>query len=170
MKLSKYSKSLSYTAIVSATALFALVSTNSYAGQYPHYGYKGYGYDRYYQPPAPPGYIYYQPDMYHSKQGSRYIMDAAGTSSDDESAAPSSRVDITAMQFQPAAIRVKAGETVTWVNQEAMPHTITSSSGDLLASDRLGRGGSYAHTFTDPGTYTYYCSLHPSMIGEVIVE
>ena len=79
-------------------------------------------------------------------------------------------VTIAGMQFQPATIRVKSGEQVTWINAESMPHTVTSQTSNVLASERLGRGGAFTHTFDQPGTYTYYCALHPSMTGRVIVE
>ena len=167
MTLLKHSKTLTITAVASIAALFTMLSTNSNAGQHPYHGYKGYGSERYYQPPAPPGYLYYQPGMQRSMQGYKKNMSTAGGGSVDSE---SVRVDIASMQFQPATIRVKTGETVTWFNQEAMPHTITSPNSGLLASDQLNRGGSYEHTFQDPGTYTYYCSLHPSMIGKIIVE
>ncbi len=171
MTLLKNSKTLTITAVASIAALFAMLSTNSSAGHYPYHGYKGYGSERYYQPPAPPGYMYYQPGMQRPGQGYQKTMpEARGGSVSNESGSDSIRVDIASMQFQPATIRVKSGETVTWINQEAMPHTVTSPSSGLLASDRLNRGGSYEHTFQEPGTYTYYCSLHPSMVGKIIVE
>ncbi len=171
MKMSKDTKALTIAAVASGAALFAMLSTSINAGQYPHYGYKGYGYDRYYQPPAPPGYMYYQPGMHRSMQGYQHGMgEAGGATGSGEKTEASGQVGISAMQFQPATVRVKAGDTVTWVNQEAMPHTITSPNNGLLASERLNRGGSYEHTFKETGTYVYYCSLHPSMTGKVIVE
>lgn len=82
----------------------------------------------------------------------------------------SNSVDISGMQFQPATIRVKAGEKITWINNATMPHTVTSPNDGLLASQQLNRGSVFSHTFEQPGTYTYYCALHPSMTGTVIVE
>ena len=79
-------------------------------------------------------------------------------------------VAISGMQFQPATIKVKSGESVTWFNNSNMPHTVTGTSGSGLASQTMGNGGAFAHTFSEPGTYTYVCALHPSMTGTVIVE
>ena len=79
-------------------------------------------------------------------------------------------VTIAGMQFQPATIRVKAGEEVTWNNTAAMPHTVTGREDGKLSSARLNQGSMFSHTFEQPGTYTYYCALHPSMTGTVIVE
>lgn len=79
-------------------------------------------------------------------------------------------VAINNMQFQPATIKVKAGESVTWVNNSNMPHTVTGANGSAMASATMGNGGAFEHTFTEPGTYTYTCALHPSMTGAVIVE
>ena len=74
------------------------------------------------------------------------------------------------MRFEPAVIRIKAGEDVTWVNSESAPHTVTSTSGNTLASSMLNNGNSFSFTFTEPGTYDYYCAVHPMMTGQVIVE
>jgi plastocyanin len=74
--------------------------------------------------------------------------------------------------FDPSSLTVKSGTVVTWVNQDGAPHTIVSDSGSPAAfsSDSLSTGASYKFTFTLPGTYTYHCSIHPSMKGTIIVQ
>lgn len=80
------------------------------------------------------------------------------------------QVTISGMQFQPATLKIKVGESVTWKNTANMPHTVTSTNGGELASGQMGNGGEFTHVFKKPGTYTYYCAIHPSMKAQVIVE
>jgi len=74
--------------------------------------------------------------------------------------------------FDPSTLTVKTGSVVTWVNQDATPHTIVSDTGSLVpfSSAPLPPGASYNFTFTMPGTYTYHCSIHPSMTGTIVVQ
>jgi plastocyanin len=74
--------------------------------------------------------------------------------------------------FDPVSLTVKTGTAVTWVNQDGPPHTIVSDAGSPVAFsyDSLSTGNSYKFTFTQPGTYTYHCSIHPSMTGTIIVQ
>ena len=81
-------------------------------------------------------------------------------------------ITIKNFAFDPSTLTVKTGTVVTWVNQDAAPHTIVSDTGSLVAfsSDSLPTGASYNVTFTTPGTYTYHCSIHPSMTGTIVVQ
>jgi plastocyanin len=74
--------------------------------------------------------------------------------------------------FTPSTVTVKTGTVITWVNQDAAPHAIVSDTGSLVAfsSDSLPTGASYNVTFNTPGTYTYHCSIHPSMTGTIVVQ
>jgi plastocyanin len=74
--------------------------------------------------------------------------------------------------FDPSTLTVKTGTVVTWVNQDAASHSIVSdnSSSVAFSSDLLPTGASYNVTFATPGTYTYHCSIHPSMTGTIIVQ
>ena len=92
---------------------------------------------------------------------------AAGGDGQAESEAVTVRID--GMRFEPASITVEPGTKVTWVHGARMPHTITGNA-DGLGSSTLQNGQSYSHTFTDSGLYNYYCSIHPSMTGSVIVR
>lgn len=84
----------------------------------------------------------------------------------------SSTITIKNFAFDPPALTVKPGTTVTWVNQDSAPHLVVSdaSAPAAFSSDQLSPGGSYSFTFTTPGTYGYSCSIHPSMKGTVIVQ
>jgi hypothetical protein len=73
--------------------------------------------------------------------------------------------------FAPAAITVQEGDTITWTNQDTAPHTVTTTSGpERLNSPYLSKGQSWSYTFTAPGMYMYYCTVHPDMRAEVIVQ
>ena len=71
--------------------------------------------------------------------------------------------------FVPARLTVKAGTTVTWRNEDDIPHTVTSAA-RLFKSKALDTDDSFSFTFTDPGTYEYFCSLHPRMTATIVVE
>jgi plastocyanin len=74
--------------------------------------------------------------------------------------------------FSPASLTIRTGTTVTWLNQDGAQHQIASDpvTPSAFNSDPLADGTSYQFTFTKPGTYTYHCTIHPSMKGTVIVE
>ena len=71
--------------------------------------------------------------------------------------------------FAPQRITVKAGTTVTWINEDDIPHTIASST-KLFKSKALDTDDKFSFTFSTPGTYDYFCSLHPHMTGTILVE
>jgi plastocyanin len=71
--------------------------------------------------------------------------------------------------FQPATLTVKAGTKVTWVNRDDDPHTATATD-KQFNSKTLDTGDQFSMQFTKPGTYNYYCALHPKMTGQVIVN
>ncbi len=96
---------------------------------------------------------------------------AAGCSEKPSTAPPGANsVSISNFAFSQKEITVKAGTTVTWTNNDSAPHTVTSDSGSELSSASLAKGQSYSHTFTQPGTYAYHCSVHPQMAGKVAVQ
>jgi plastocyanin len=80
------------------------------------------------------------------------------------------QVKIDNFSFAPATLTVPAGATVTWVNQDDVPHTVVSSDGKGIKSPVLDTDQKFTHTFTQAGTYAYYCSIHPKMIGKVNVQ
>jgi amicyanin len=78
-------------------------------------------------------------------------------------------VKIDNFTFNPPRLIVKAGTTVTWHNDDDIPHTVVASE-KAFRSKTLDTDDKYAFTFTKPGTYEYFCSLHPHMIGTIVVE
>lgn len=84
-------------------------------------------------------------------------------------AARQNTVAVTGFAFQPAQITVKAGEAVTWRNEDAADHTVTADGGSFT-SETLGQGARFRMVFDRPGTYRYVCALHPEMKGTVVVE
>jgi plastocyanin len=77
------------------------------------------------------------------------------------------RVSIEGCAFGPTVLRVEPGMTVTFVNDEAIPHTVTGA--DWGSREQLALGESVAFTFEGEGTYAYSCILHPGMVGAVVV-
>src|SRR5262245_37409962 len=77
-------------------------------------------------------------------------------------------VKIGNFTFGPQELKVKAGTTVTWTNEDDIPHTVVSPNN--FRSKVLDTDATYAFTFTTPGTYKYFCSLHPHMTGTIVVE
>jgi plastocyanin len=77
--------------------------------------------------------------------------------------------EIDNFTFAPARLTVKAGTTVTWRNEDDIPHTVTSAT-RLFKSKALDTDDSFSFTFTEAGTYEYFCSLHPRMTGTIVVE
>src|SRR4029453_19002247 len=74
---------------------------------------------------------------------------------------------ISGFAFAPI-LTVKAGQTIIWTNNDAVPHTVTSDAG-LWDSGDINPGQSYELTLTKPGTYSYHCMHHPYVKGEGIV-
>jgi plastocyanin len=77
-------------------------------------------------------------------------------------------VSIDNFTFSPSVITVHAGTTVTWVNHDDVPHTVTANDKGF-ASKTLDTDDRFSHVFTAPGTYPYYCAVHKHMTGQVIV-
>ena len=78
-------------------------------------------------------------------------------------------VKIDNFSFTPASITVAAGTTVTWTNRDDIPHTVVSDE-KVFKSKVLDTDEKFSYTFSKPGTYPYFCSVHPKMTGKVIVQ
>lgn len=76
-------------------------------------------------------------------------------------------VNIENFAFSPIALNVNIGDTVTWVNLDSAPHTVT---GGPIDSKTLQKEQSYSYTFTQSGSIRYTCSVHPAMHGDIIVK
>ena len=90
------------------------------------------------------------------------------TASDQPSAA-NVAVKIDNFVFGPQAITVPVGTTVTWTNSDDIPHTSVSTDG-VFKSKVMDTDEKFSYTFTKAGTYSYYCSVHPKMTGQVVVK
>lgn len=71
--------------------------------------------------------------------------------------------------FEPADAAIASGDTITWTNEDEEPHTVTADDG-TFDSGVLNPGDTYSVTFWGSGTITYYCTLHPWMVGSVTVS
>jgi plastocyanin len=78
-------------------------------------------------------------------------------------------VKIDNFTFTSQRVTVKAGTTVTWTNQDDIPHTVTSAT-KAFRSKALDTDDKFSFTFTTAGVYEYFCSLHPHMTGTIVVE
>ena len=97
------------------------------------------------------------------------VFAAAATLPAASARAPETEVKIDNFAFAPQRIVVQAGTTVTWINADDAPHTVASST-KVFKSGALDTEDRFSFTFTTPGTYEYFCSLHPHMTGTVVVE
>jgi len=84
-------------------------------------------------------------------------------------AAEGNEIVIQNFAFEPATLTIKVGEKVTWVNKDEEPHTATATD-KRFASKTLDTGDQFSTEFKAPGTYKYYCALHPKMTGQIIVK
>jgi plastocyanin len=87
-----------------------------------------------------------------------------------DNAAQASAVSIDNFTFGPQTLTVKAGTTVTWTNKDDIPHGIASANNGFAKSKALDTDDNYSFTFTTPGTYQYFCYIHPHMTGTIVVE
>lgn len=101
----------------------------------------------------------------------------SGTSGTSTGSAPQARAasahEVMIMDFvySPASLTVAVGDTVTWTNHDSAPHTVTVTDGPVkFDSGTLEQGESYSYTFTEAGTYSYYCAVHPNMVASVTVS
>ena len=80
------------------------------------------------------------------------------------------RIEIKDFAFNPQTITVKSGEKVTWINRDEEPHTIVSVGKQFKKSTALDTDQEFTITAGAPGTYEYFCSVHPKMTGTIVVE
>jgi len=85
-----------------------------------------------------------------------------------EKPASTAEVKIDNFSFGPVTLTVSVGTTVTWVNRDDIPHTVVSTD-KVFKSKVLDTDEKFSYTFTKPGDYPYFCSIHPKMTGKVVV-
>jgi plastocyanin len=88
------------------------------------------------------------------------------------SAAPpaaGAEVKIDNFSFTPATLTVPVGTQITWTNRDDIPHTVVTDD-NTVKSKALDTDEKFTYTFTKPGTYSYFCSIHPKMKGTIVVQ
>lgn len=80
------------------------------------------------------------------------------------------KVEIKDFAFNPPKITVKSGEKITWINRDEEPHTIVSVEKQFKKSSALDTDQEFTVVAGAPGTYSYFCSVHPKMTGTIVVE
>ena len=85
-------------------------------------------------------------------------------------AVPASKIEIKDFMFIPQTITVKSGQSITWINRDDEPHTVVSVEKQFKKSPPLDTDQAFTITAGAPGTYTYFCSVHPKMTGTIIVQ
>jgi plastocyanin len=91
----------------------------------------------------------------------------------DDGAGDAAAVTVAGSEFDPGRIEVAPGTTVTWTNEDGLPHTVTAgvpdAPDDAFDEPLAGSGGTASITFDEPGTFPYFCRIHPRMTAEVVV-
>lgn len=106
-----------------------------------------------------------------SSMSTPVITEAPGGSGNNPtspSAATEADVKISGFAFSPTPLEIKAGTTVTWKNEDSVPHTIVADDGSF-SSNTLNQGDSFSFTFEKTGSFSYHCSIHTSMKGTITV-
>ena len=87
-------------------------------------------------------------------------------------AAPPTSVTVSIADgaFDPRRVEVAVGGSVTWVNDDDTPHVLLSTTPNVIGSPLIGKAGSYTQELSAPGEYRYYCTIHNSMKGTVVVR
>jgi plastocyanin len=91
-------------------------------------------------------------------------------SSAADNAASAVAIKIDNFSFAPQTLTVPAGTQVTWTNQDDIPHTVVSDDKTTFKSHALDTDEKFSFTFTKPGTYEYFCSIHPKMTAKIVVQ
>jgi plastocyanin len=97
------------------------------------------------------------------------LIGRAELSAQTQSEAPAQQITIDNFSFAPQQITIASGATITWINNDDVPHTVVGTHQEFR-SKALDTGDKFSFTFTKPGTYQYFCSVHPMMTGKVIVQ
>jgi plastocyanin len=79
-------------------------------------------------------------------------------------------VDIRDFAYSPNSVTIAVGDTVTWTNQDEVPHTVTGQDSGVLQSGTISPGSSFSQVFDTAGEISYHCEFHPNMNGTVIVQ
>jgi len=92
-----------------------------------------------------------------------------GPAAADDQSASATAVKIDNFSFTPQTLTVNVGTTVTWTNGDDVPHNVVSTD-KVFKSKTMDTDEKFSYTFAKPGTYNYYCSIHPRMTAAVVVK
>ena len=84
--------------------------------------------------------------------------------------AKENKIEIKDFAFSPQKITVKSGDKIIWINRDEEPHTVVSVGKKFQKSSALDTDQEFSITAGAPGTYEYFCSVHPKMTGTIVVE
>ena len=98
-----------------------------------------------------------------------FLVGAVGTAAHAQQKSQSAEVNIDNFSFGPQELKVPVGTTVVWTNRDDIPHNVVSTEG-VFKSKVLDTDEKFSFTFTKPGAYPYFCSIHPKMTGKVVVQ
>ena len=87
----------------------------------------------------------------------------------DSTSTKQNKIEIKDFAFNPQTLTVKSGEKITWINRDEEPHTVVSVEKQFKKSTALDTDQEFTITAGAPGTYTYFCSVHPKMTGTIVV-
>ena len=105
--------------------------------------------------------------------GSLFLANLGLGQSEKEASADDAKTNqivIKDFHFTPQTLTVKSGEKITWINRDEEPHTVVSVEKQFKKSAPLDTDQEFTITTGAPGTYTYFCSVHPKMTGTIVVE
>lgn len=97
------------------------------------------------------------------------VAGSPSVTANDQPSTANAEVKIDNFVFGPQTLTVPIGATVTWTNKDDIPHTTVSTDG-VFKSKVMDTDEKFSFKFTKAGTYSYYCSVHPKMIGKVVVQ
>jgi plastocyanin len=116
-----------------------------------------------------------------SNIGSNGTSSASGNSSSTPAGTKVSIVEEASemgdQAYDPNPVKIKSGDSVTWTNDDSQIHTVTSGTGSDdpnlgkdFDSSMLSQNQTFSHKFTTAGEFPYFCQLHPTMVGKVVVS
>jgi len=88
----------------------------------------------------------------------------------DSSGDGQNKIEIKDFAFNPQTITVKSGDKITWINKDEEPHTVVSVEKQFKKSPALDTDQQFTIVAGSPGSYTYYCSVHPKMTGTIVIK
>jgi plastocyanin len=96
--------------------------------------------------------------------------DAGAAPAAGAAGSPTYRIEIHDFAFAPKELTVLAGARIVWTNRDDEPHTVVSAAGTFKPSQALDTDDSFATVLDKPGTYAYFCGIHPMMVGKIVVR